>query len=65
MPYGMGPAGWGYHPYGRGGVGTPGDTVHSFPHGDHQPKKKRFGFSKKKLNTFEKSWARLRKGSKN
>jgi hypothetical protein len=39
----------------EGDVGIPGGTGHRFHHGGHQPKKKRFGFSKKKPISFEKS----------
>jgi hypothetical protein len=47
------------------GVGTPGGLADRFHHGDRQPKKKRSAFLKKGRIIFEKSWARLRKGSKN
>jgi len=67
MPYGMGPAGWGYHPYGLAvvGVGIPGGLADRFHHGGLQPKKRRLGFLKKGRIIFEMSWATLRRGSKN
>jgi hypothetical protein len=37
------------------GVGIPGGTGHPFHHGDLQPRKKRFGFSRSKAISFEKS----------
>jgi hypothetical protein len=37
------------------GVGTPGGTERRFHHGDLQPRKKRFGFSKRKPISFGKS----------
>ena len=57
MPYGMGPAGWGYHPYGygRGRCWNPGGLVDPCHHGDRQPKKKRSAFLKKGRIIFEKS----------
>jgi hypothetical protein len=45
-------------------VGIPG-TEHLFHHGDLQQRKKRFGFSRNKPISFEKNWAKLRRGSKN
>jgi hypothetical protein len=47
------------------GVGTLGGMEHPFHHGGLQPRKRRFGFSKRKPIPFGKSWTRLKKDSKN
>jgi hypothetical protein len=38
----------------EGGVGIPGGTEYLFHHGGLQPRKRRFGFSKKRPISFEK-----------
>jgi hypothetical protein len=47
---------------GRGTHGGMGDLCHR---GVHRPKRRKSGFLKKRRISFEKTWARLRKGSKN
>jgi hypothetical protein len=49
----------------EGGVGIPGGTEPPFHYGDLQQRKRRFSFSRSKPISFEKNWAKLRRGSKN